>query len=103
MERVRTKRTRQILILIAAFVVLSAGAFAGGAWWEDGNRPALKPEAVDLGPFWEVWNTVHEKYIDAKDIDDQSLVWGAIQGAVKAVGDPYTEFFPPQETKDFKE
>jgi carboxyl-terminal processing protease len=31
------------------------------------------------------------------------MVWGAIQGMVKSLGDPYSNFFPPQESKEFKE
>ena len=34
---------------------------------------------------------------------DQDKVWGAIQGLAASYGDPYTVFFPPEESKSFSE
>lgn len=31
------------------------------------------------------------------------MVWGAIQGLVKSLDDPYSTFFPPKESKEFQE
>ena len=31
------------------------------------------------------------------------MVWGAVEGMVKSLGDPYSVFFPPQENKEFKD
>ncbi|MFA6445791.1 MAG: S41 family peptidase [Candidatus Paceibacterota bacterium] len=58
---------------------------------------------IDFEPFWQTWNTLNEKYVATKKArpDDQTLVWGAIQGMVNAVGDPYTVFMPPEEHKMF--
>ena len=38
-----------------------------------------------------------------KDVTDQDKVWGAVQGLASAYGDPYTVFFPPEESKMFSE
>ena len=60
-------------------------------------------KAVDFTLFWDVWSHIEEKYVDKGNINREKLVFGAISGLVKALGDPYTEFFPPQETKQFQE
>lgn len=67
------------------------------------NQETLKPEEVDFGLFWDVWNRLEEEYVDHDKIDREKLVYGAISGMVKAVGDPYTTFFPPVESKRFQE
>ena len=67
------------------------------------NQEAGKPPEVDIAPFWTAWNTVSSKYVSAKDLDGQKMVWGAVEGMVKSLGDPYSVFFPPQENKEFKD
>lgn len=60
-------------------------------------------KAVDFALFWDVWSRIEEKYVDKGKIDRDKLVFGAISGLVKALGDPYSEFLPPVETKQFQE
>ena len=61
------------------------------------------PEDLDFSLFWEAWHKVQEKYIDPEKIDIQKLIYGAISGMVESIGDPYTAFFNPEETKKFLE
>jgi carboxyl-terminal processing protease len=58
---------------------------------------------LDFKLFWQVWDMLNDKYIDKKALDPQKLYYGAIQGMVSAVGDPYTVFLPPQAQKATKE
>ncbi|MDD2823376.1 MAG: S41 family peptidase [Candidatus Daviesbacteria bacterium] len=58
---------------------------------------------MDFSLFWKVWDLVSQKYIDKKAIDPQKLYYGAIQGMVAAIGDPYTVFLPPESQKNTKE
>lgn len=58
---------------------------------------------IDFGLFWETWDLVSKKYIDKGAIDPQKLYFGAIQGMVAAIGDPYTVFLPPEAQKASKE
>jgi len=67
------------------------------------NQDLGKPDTVDFGLFWQVWNALHEKYVDKNTVDTQKLIYGAIQGMVNAVGDPYTVFFEPDKSKKFQE
>ena len=70
------------------------------------NKTEGEPVSVDFAPFWKAWNLIDEKYVPAsttaKVIGDQEKVWGAIQGLTSSLGDPYTVFFPPVESKLFE-
>jgi carboxyl-terminal processing protease len=60
-------------------------------------------DTADFEPFWKVWNLINEKYPNAKNVSNQERVYGAIQGLVASTKDPYTMFFPPDESKAFNE
>ncbi|OGN34844.1 MAG: hypothetical protein A3I39_03295 [Candidatus Yanofskybacteria bacterium RIFCSPLOWO2_02_FULL_47_9b] len=104
------KKLLPVLITIA----LVAG-FAGGVFY---SRPKLADEVivqklinqdtgkiqnVDFSEFWKVWKLLEEKYVDQGKLDTQQMVYGAIQGMVNAIGDPYTMFFEPDTSKKFQE
>ena len=59
------------------------------------------PATVDYNLLWDAINIVNQKYID-KPIDQQKVLYGAVSGAMAAVGDPYTTFFPPEDLNNFK-
>jgi carboxyl-terminal processing protease len=52
--------------------------------------------------FWKVWQLLSEKYVNATTTDSQKRIWGAIQGLTASQNDPYTVFFPPEESAIFK-
>ncbi|MBU0569377.1 S41 family peptidase [Patescibacteria group bacterium] len=60
-------------------------------------------ETLDFALFWRVWDTLYAKYFDQEKLIESKLVYGAIQGMVAAVGDPYTVFLPPSENKVVQE
>lgn len=65
------------------------------------NRELYKPRTVDFSLFWDVWNKVTAKYVGTED--PQKMLYGAIKGMVSSIGDPYTYFMDPAETKNFSE
>ncbi|HYU64842.1 MAG TPA: S41 family peptidase [Candidatus Paceibacterota bacterium] len=67
------------------------------------NQDVGKPDTVDFSLFWQAWNRLHDRYVDKSKLDTQKLLYGAIQGMVNAVGDPYTVFFEPSTSKKFQE
>lgn len=67
------------------------------------NKEFGKPKEFDFSLFWQAWDDLHEKYVDESAIKEDKLLYGAISGMVKGAGDPYTVFFPPVETKSFKQ
>lgn len=97
-------------IVIAAAIV----GFAGGFYFHDYsaldqvNLPIInqtigKPQDVDFAMFWDVWNLIQKKYVDKSKLDTQKMIYGAIDGMVNAVGDPYTVFFTPKDSEAFSE
>ena len=102
------------LFILVVIVALGAG-FAGGIFFERTNglesnpvktlinKDLGQPENVDFSLFWNAWNTLHDKYVDMDALDTQKLLYGAIQGMVNNVGDPYTVFFEPPQSKKFQE
>ncbi len=104
------KKLAPILIVIA----LAAG-FAGGIWYSDQhatntpvvqqliNQDAGNVQNVDFSEFWKVWQTLEAKYVDQGKLDTRKMMYGAIQGMVAAIGDPYTVFFEPDTSKKFQE
>ena len=68
---------------------------------------SVAPEGINitneqLEPFWKVWTILSDKYVEATTTDTQKRIWGAIEGLANSQGDPYTVFFPPEESKTFK-
>ena len=58
---------------------------------------------VDFDIFWDAWRKVETKYVDKEKIDRQKMVYGAIEGMVRSLGDPYSGFFDPESAKIFRE
>lgn len=58
---------------------------------------------IDTDLFEEVWNVLHNEYLDKANINDQDLFYGAISGMVDALGDPHSIFLDPQLAKEFSQ
>src|SRR3989344_938482 len=67
------------------------------------NRDLGKPEELDFALFWEVWDALNDKYVDPSKLDMQEMLYGAIEGMVNSIGDPYTVFFEPVISTKFQE
>ncbi|MBP9803177.1 MAG: S41 family peptidase [Candidatus Pacebacteria bacterium] len=67
------------------------------------KKRQVDPNQVNLDSFWEVWDTIDQKYPGAKEIDNQERIYGAIKGLVSSLDDPYSTFFTPEEKKIFEE
>ena len=65
--------------------------------------PVCPPEDVDFSLFWEAYHKLQEKFVNKEKIDVQKMIYGAIEGMIKSLEDPYTVFLPPEETKRFIE
>ncbi|MFZ5982007.1 MAG: S41 family peptidase [Patescibacteria group bacterium] len=67
------------------------------------NRLSSQETSLDFSLFWKVWDLLKEKHIDRGSFDARKLMYGAIKGMLSATGDPYSNFFDPEETKSFTE
>lgn len=64
--------------------------------------PAYLSKDVDFQQFWNVWQTLQQQYVN-RPIKDTQLFYGALEGLVNGVGDPYTVFLNPDTAKRFNE
>jgi carboxyl-terminal processing protease len=97
---------RRIVVAAALAVTFGAGLGVGRAVPVDlagvGGPVAASPGASDgkLALIREAWDAIHQNYVDAKDLNDQTLAYGAIDGMTNAVGDTgHTTFMTPEERK----
>ncbi len=67
------------------------------------NQTPPQDKDIDFKLFWDTWELVSKRYVDKKAIDTQKMYYGAIQGMVAALGDPYTVFLPPEAQKSSRE
>jgi carboxyl-terminal processing protease len=67
---------------------------------------ATPPEA-DVTDLWRAWNALEANFIETHASSSlpraEERVWGAIAGLAASYKDPYTVFFPPEESKQFQE
>ncbi len=113
------KRKFSIGWTIALMIVFSSGLFLGQAFSltkavtdeQSGEVDIakvlnlysnLRGDSVDFKQFWETWDMVKNRYVD-QPVDDVDLFYGALEGLVQGLDDPYSEYFPPQEAKEFVE
>ncbi len=101
------KNRKQIIgAIIIAFVIFSGGYVMGyNRTLPTGNLlPQItnkySSKSIDFGEFWNVWDTITAKFDG--NLDMQKMLYGSISGMVQATGDPYTEFFTPDQAKQFE-
>lgn len=54
---------------------------------------------IDFGVFWDAWRALERQYVGRQALDRQKMIYGAVNGMVASLGDPYTEFFTPDQSK----
>lgn len=99
-------------MIAAGCLLVAAGFFAGTMTMQ--ARQAASGSAIDIlqrltgrvstsdvGDLESVWNAIHQKYVNS-NVNDATLVQGAIAGLVNGLNDPYSEYFTPAESKDFE-
>lgn len=114
-----TKKTRlasrgfSITGVALAVLLATAAFFSGLHIGSDGSgnpgtiwASSEKEHAVDLSTFWEVWDTLDEKFVTTATSSKSSVedrVHGAIRGLVESYDDPYTVYLPPKQSEVFEE
>ncbi|MDO8555457.1 MAG: S41 family peptidase [bacterium] len=102
-------------IFLGGLTAIIAAVFVGGVYLGYNQRPEVnkitelfnketpsQQSQVDFEPFWKTWNLIDSYYVSKGDVDKQKFVWGAIQGLVASLDDPYSVFLPPQEAEMFQ-
>lgn len=60
----------------------------------------ITEDSVDTDLFWTVWKTIENEYV-GDPFTEQDLFYGAVQGMVDSLEDPYSVFFDPSQTTEF--
>lgn len=93
--------------LVAFILILGAGSgFVLGMQYQKNISPIPQPNAAgqDFSIVWEAWNELDAKYV--KDLGPEQykkMIYGAAQGMVAALDDPYTVFLEPENAKMLEE
>jgi len=95
---------KRSLKLIAGVVIVVA-VFGAGFLFGKHSAPKVIPQpgSINFSLFWDAYNKLHENFIDPSKINDQKIIYGAIEGMTKSLGDPYTDFFDPAQAKAFNQ
>ena len=91
-----------VLVIFGAFLSASHSPLVA---FVDSKESTLSEAetGVNLDSFWKAWHLIDEQFPDAEKTDDTARVDGAISGLVSSLGDPFSEYFNPEETKSFEE
>ncbi|MBU1045688.1 S41 family peptidase [Patescibacteria group bacterium] len=88
-----------IILIIIGIFVFSFGYRYG--YDQIPQPPEGLPAGVDFTLLWDVWHKLEEKY--SGELDYQKMIYGAAEGLVSGLGDPYTVFFNPEDSQIFKD
>lgn len=55
---------------------------------------------VNFDQFWKVWDMIKKNYVH-QPVDELKLFYGALQGLVAGLEDPYSVYFPPPKAQEF--
>ena len=96
-----SERLRNIFATLL-LILLAASAFVAGYFTNDfmemrrGDVTIQTADSDEFGLFWEAWGRVEDNFLGDLPTSKE-LTYGAIQGSVALLGDPYTFFVEPVE------
>ncbi|MBM3281398.1 MAG: S41 family peptidase [Candidatus Harrisonbacteria bacterium] len=65
------------------------------------NLQGAEIRNADFNTFWLTWDLINKDYLLVDKISNEKMVQGSALGLVDALSDPYSVFFPPEESKRF--
>ncbi len=91
-------------IIYSILIVLGFAIFFVVGMWVGVTKIAYhvpQPGTIDFSLFWDAYNKLHQHFIDPSKINDQQIIYGAIEGMTSSLDDPYTSFFDPEQAYRF--
>lgn len=89
------------LTVMLAFVVgLNLGFRSGVGIAGDLAYAPMAPASLppEFAAYVQAWQILHDQYVNPTDLDSRELIYGSIEGLVRAVGDTdHTRFLTPEE------
>jgi carboxyl-terminal processing protease len=119
-EQPMIQRSRALALSAVVAVVVGLVAFAAGfvvalQWGNtlpialtsnqtaSAQRTTPSELQADFDVFWDVWNLVDRKFYHTEPLQRQRMVYGAIDGMLKSLGDDYTVFEDPDAAASTRE
>jgi len=105
---------KKFVLILVALIALGGSFFAGVLIGIQKEKASIPPQPLPTGIdegippeitfsiFWDVWNKINEKYVTLNGPTDTEKIYGAIEGLVGSLDDPYSVFFPPKESEYFE-
>jgi len=89
-----------IALVIGIFLIFIAGYSFGVSTKSSNNVSSLEEDLKFLNLYTEALNIVKEYYVE--DVKTKTLIYNSLKGMLKRL-DPYSQFFTPDELKEFTE
>lgn len=98
-----------LVIIISALIGYAYGTNKISLSWKE-YRPIVSIEGkappagqtINMSLLYEVLDKVNQGYYDKSKLDSTKLLYGAVNGMLSSLDDPYTSFFPPKQNTEFK-
>ena len=94
------------IIGIISLTLLAGSFYFGYQTGEKNNQKVIiegVPPGVNFEIFWDVWQILKDNYLKSQTLINENLVYGAVDGLLKSLNDPYSEFLKPDDSKKFTE
>jgi carboxyl-terminal processing protease len=93
------------LLAFTLFAGAGAGLLAGTLL---NRQPAVCPESAEIceefGVFWEAWDLVRDRYVEADEAEPDAMIAGAVNGMLDSLGDEgHTRFLTADEATSWDE
>ncbi len=94
-------RAGLILLIAGTFLAgILTGEVAGPSYTNASNSIADQP---GFDTLQQVWDLIHDEFVDSNEVDDQELLYGAARGMVQSLGDTgHSSFLDPDEATAFR-
>jgi len=92
-----SKKFLSVVIILQALILISAVLIGHSI-----GKPSWDSDAIinEFGPLINAMQYINEYYRDKDSIKEEDMVYGAVKGMVESLGDPYSQFLPPDLYRD---
>ena len=101
------KITFVIILVLGLIISFGAGFDLGKKSSSIGifsdNQPDSLGKKLNIDLLWQALGIIENKYVNKNNINYDELIYGAISGMIKGLGDPYSVFLKPEDSKIFLE
>ena len=93
------KQIRNLVLSLTLLLIVATVSFRFGQATGKESNSTVNDGKLDLSMMWKVKDNLSKVYLEKDKIDDKKMVYGAIEGMVASLDDPYTMYLPPSENK----